>query len=129
MNSIIKGNLNNDIKKSPEKRGWFIGHFINKNSIFYNNEFEVRWALHKKGEKKKFPAKTKTAKTISILIKGKFLIKFPKNNENIVLSNQGDYVFWDSNVYHSSEALVDSTILTIRWPSLPNDLIKLFKDK
>ena len=61
------------------------------------------------------------AKTISILIKGKFLLIFPEENKEIVLEKQGDFVFWDSKVYHGSEALEDSTVLTIRWPSIPND--------
>jgi len=48
-------------------------------------------------------------------------LKFPKNNKEIILTKQGDYVLQDANVYHSFEALEESIILTFQWPSLQND--------
>jgi hypothetical protein len=123
MAKIIRGNLNN--QEDKEKRGWFIGHFIIENKYFNNKDFEVRWFNHKKGDKKAEIVANKSAKTLSILIKGKFSIKFSKDKKEIILSKSGDYVFWDSGIYHSSEALEDSTILTIRWPSISDDTITL----
>jgi hypothetical protein len=125
MEKITKGNLNE--QEDSEKRGWFIGNFITKNKNFKSNDFEVRWGNHFKGEKKQGIVANKSAKTLSILISGKFLLKFPKNNKEIVLSKVGDYSFWDSGIYHSSEALEDSIVLTIRWPSVSDDTIKIYK--
>ncbi len=79
--------------------------------------------MHKKGEEKKEIVANKKAKTISILIKGKFLIRFPEDNKDVLLSEIGEYVFWDSMVYHNSEALEDSIVMTIRWPSITNDTL------
>ncbi|MAG01747.1 signal peptidase I [Candidatus Pacearchaeota archaeon] len=116
---IETGNLNH--QKDSEKRGWFIGHFMQEDSPFQSHNFEVRWAVHSKGEVKPTVAANKIAKTISVLIKGKMILKFPKDDEEIVLSKEGDYAFWDSNIYHTSEILEDSTVLTIRWPSISGD--------
>ncbi|MBS3076101.1 signal peptidase I [Candidatus Pacearchaeota archaeon] len=114
MDSIINGNLENYFKNNLDKRGWFMGNFIEKNSIFHNKKFEMRWAMHKKGEKKDPPAMNKKSKTISILIKGKMLLKFPLEKKQIILSKQGDYVSWENGIYHGSEMLEDSIVLTIR---------------
>jgi hypothetical protein len=120
MKDVLSGNLD----ENKERRGWFIGHFID-NPAFTSKDFEVRWGVHPKGEKKARVAANKTAKTMSILIKGKFTLKFPKDDKEIVMAKTGDFVFWDAKVYHSSEALEDSTVLTIRWPSVDNDQIPL----
>ena len=121
MGLIITGNLEQEKLKNPQRKGWFIGHFMEPNSVFQSNDFEVRWGIHKKGEKKDIPGANMTAKTISILIKGKFAIRFPKQKKEVVLSKVGDFAFWDAKVYHTSEALTDSVILTIRWPSVAGD--------
>ncbi|HIG94573.1 MAG TPA: signal peptidase I [Nanoarchaeota archaeon] len=125
MNKIISGNINNDIKNNPKKNGWFMGHFMNDNSPFKNSDFEIKWGNHKKGIIKPILGLNKTAKTMSILISGKVLIKFTEEKE-VILSKQGDYVFWGAGIYHGSEALTDAVTLTIRWPSIPNDQ-ELFK--
>jgi len=118
---IKSGNLDN--QGDLEKRGWFIGHFMGKDSPFLSDNFEIRWAVHPKGEKKSTVAAQKIAKTVSILIKGKMILIFPEDNKEVVLSKEGDYAFWDAKIYHTSEVLEDSTILTIRWPSLPDDQV------
>lgn len=119
--AIITGNLDKYFKDNSDRHGWLIGNFIEEDSLFHNDDFEVRWANHKKGEKKDPPAMNNTAKTISILIKGKMLLKFPFEKKEIILSKPGDYASWKEKVYHGSEMLEDSIVLTIRWPSIPND--------
>lgn len=120
MTLIINGNLEEQRKTHPEKKGWFIGHFLNPNSVFHNNNFEVKWNTHPKG-KKKTVSSNKIAKSIAILISGKFILKFPEENKEVILSKSGDYVFWNTKTPHTTEAIEESTILTIRWPSIPND--------
>tara|TARA_Y100000310_G_scaffold157498_2_gene156860 strand:- start:1942 stop:2310 length:369 start_codon:yes stop_codon:yes gene_type:complete len=116
MEKIQSGNLN----KKNNTRGWCIGHFM-ENPPFKNTDFEVKWGKHPKGEKKSHPAKNKTAKTLSILIQGKFALQF--KDKELVMESVGDYVFWDANIPHSWTTLEDAIILTIRWPSVPNDQI------
>lgn len=119
MDNISSGNLNT--KESKLNKGWFIGHFIENNEFFKTQDFEVAWKVHKKGDKNESIAKNKIAKTLSVLIKGKCLWTFPEKNNQIILENEGDYIFWDSGIAHSWEILEDSTILTIRWPSINGD--------
>ncbi len=115
---FISGNLYDKVKKEPKTKGWFIGHFIKKGSIFHTNDFEVKWGVGKKGEFKKGLSSKKSAKTIGILIRGKVSMRFPETKEEVIMSKTGDYVIYDAHeVNHEIEALKDSTIITIRWPS------------
>ena len=67
MNKKIKiGNLNNDSNTKPKRRGWIIGKFIEKFSLFHEDAFEMKWGVHKKGEIFKDVRARKDAKTISI---------------------------------------------------------------
>jgi len=91
---------------------------------FKNDDFEVKWGVHPKGDKKDIAGMNIKAKTLSILIKGKFLVSFPDDGEEVILGNQGDYVYFENGIYHGSEALEDSVVLTIRWPSIGGDQVK-----
>jgi len=118
MGKLITGNLDERVALHPETRGWFLGCFMSKYPDFLSNEVEMKWDKFKKGFKKS-GLFTKTAtKTFTILISGKFIIKYPKFNQEAVLSKQGDFVFYDaSQTDHESEALEDSLLFTIRYPS------------
>jgi len=48
---------------------------------------------------------------------------FGAMRETVVLEQQGQYVLHGPGIPHKSEALEDSIILTIRWPSVPNDRV------
>ncbi len=100
------------------KRGWFIGAFVSPTTpLKTTNDIEVKWGIHPKGEIRSSKAAAGDAKTISLLIRGKYRITFD-HGEEIVLSNEGDYVIWSPNIPHESETYEDSVIVTIRWPSL-----------
>ncbi len=118
MKKVISGNLDQQIKSHPETKGWFLGHFMDENPEFLSDDVELKWARHKKGEKKPgLLAKTAT-KTLTILISGKFFIQYPEFNQEITLSKLGDFVFYDaSQTSHKAEVLEDSLLLVIRYPS------------
>jgi quercetin dioxygenase-like cupin family protein len=59
--------------------------------------------------------------SLAILVQGKFQYRFPE--AEIVLARQGDNVLWPPGVFHTWAAVQDSVILTIRWPSKPNDVV------
>ncbi len=59
------------------------------------------------------------ATTLFILVKGRFRLQFP--DLEILLSREGDYALWLPGVPHYWSALEDSTIVTVRWPSLSGD--------
>lgn len=63
------------------------------------------------------------AKSLAILIKGKLRISFPDENKIVILEKIGDYVIWNHGVFHTVEILENTTTITVRWPSVPNDSI------
>ncbi|WP_017718279.1 hypothetical protein [Kamptonema formosum] len=101
-------------------RGWFIGHFISPTGDPRSTSaVEVKWGAHQAGESRSEWATNLEATTLSILIEGRFRIHFPEGE--VLLSRPGDYALWCPGVPHSWAAELDSTVLTVRWPSKPGD--------
>lgn len=120
---ILNTNLYDLVAKHPENKGWFFGQFIKNPEIFNSNDLELKWGVHQKGEPMNVVKANNESKSLSILISGKVKILYPDQNESVLLEKQGDSVYWENNVFHSAEILEDSTILTIRWPSIEGDQI------
>ncbi|MBD2184204.1 signal peptidase I [Planktothrix sp. FACHB-1355] len=100
--------------------GWFIGHFINPaNDPRSSSNLEVKWGSHKAGEGRREWAMNAQATTLSILVSGRFRLQFP--DTEVLLSREGDYALWCPGVPHCWLAEEESTILTVRWPSLSGD--------
>ncbi|MFZ5391893.1 MAG: signal peptidase I [Patescibacteria group bacterium] len=118
MKKIITGNLDQQIVSHPETKGWFLGCFMAKYPEFLSDDVELKWARHKKGDIKPGLSATSTTKTFTILISGKFFIRFPELNQEVTLAQLGDFVFYDaSQTSHKAEASEDSLLLVIRYPS------------
>ena len=114
---LIRGNA---ILEGASTRGWFVGAFIDSNSgLVKNGDVEVKWGIHPKGEKRTSKADSGDATTLSILIQGEYAIRF--NDEEIVLRKAGDYIIFMPNQPHDLEALEDTVIITVRWPSLSSN--------
>jgi len=122
MKAIINGNLKNTVDKGKSNT-WIMGHFIDPDSPFHNKDFEIKWHSLKKGESKDILGANTKSKSLSILIRGKFSLKFSEKKE-IILDREGDYVYWGPGVSHTWTALEESLVITIRWPSIPNDQYK-----
>lgn len=119
MPKITQGNLDD---LAPRHKGWFVGHFMENGSPFKTINFEVKWHKLKKGEKDYRFGTQKTAKTLGILVYGKFQYIFPKEKiKKITLKKEGDYCFYNSGVTHTWKALEDSLLFSMRWPSIPGD--------
>lgn len=103
--------------------GWWVGHFIKPaDSLRHVESVETKWASHKAGAKHdggKFSVNA-VATSMAVLIAGKHRVEFA-DGASVILQFPGDYVIWAPGVAHSWTALEDSTMLCIRWPSLPND--------
>jgi len=109
------GNLQQLSKKNPERRGWFIGDFIPQESLLHSEKCEIKWAYHLKGLKKNSGKElNENVRTAIVLIKGKWLTKFLKNENEIVLSTPGDYLIY-TGAQHENEALENSHVIIIRW--------------
>ena len=104
--------------------GWFIGHFVTPTDDPRSlSTLEVKWAVHKAGESRLQWAMNAEATTLSILINGRFRLQFPE--QEVILSLEGDYVLWLPGVPHCWSAEFDSTVLTVRWPSIPGDSVSM----
>ncbi|WP_088893487.1 signal peptidase I [Leptolyngbya ohadii] len=111
---IITGNAS---LEGNHYRGWFMGHFITPaDDPRSTDAVELKWASHPRGDRRTAWTTNTQVTTLSILIDGRFRVEFPERS--IVLSQQGDYVMWLPGVEHCWEAEEDSTILTVRFPSV-----------
>ena len=116
---IESGNITT---KQNGERGWIIGHFMPESSPFHSKHFEVKWLpKQKRGSRKASAKRNQTAKTLCILVRGKFRMEFPDLGKSVLLEKEGDYVFWDAGVNHTWEVIEECVNISIRWPSLPND--------
>lgn len=105
----------NALIDSKDYRGWFVGRFVEPvESLRSTENAEVKWGVHGKGEKRADWASNDTY-TLSILIDGRFRISF--ESSDCILQKKGDYALWAPGVSHTWEALEESIILTVRWPS------------
>lgn len=78
-----------------------------------SEDVEIKWAAHSRGDK----WVTTESRTAAIfLVSGRFRVDLP--GRSVVLDRPGAYVVF-SGVGHSFEAEEDSTILGVRWPSVP----------
>lgn len=81
---------------------------------------EMKWGEHPAGEARADWAAASDKTTVSILVRGKFLLRFRSATarEQIVerrLEREGDYALWKSDVEHTWLVEEDSVILTVRW--------------
>jgi hypothetical protein len=110
----------NNINSNPT--GWFMGHFIRPaDDPRATNALEIKWHTHPAGDSKPTWTKSIEATNLAILISGKFKFRFP--DQDILLTQRGDYVLWPAGVFHRWQAEEASVILTIRWPSKEADVV------
>jgi hypothetical protein len=106
------------------QRGWFLGHFFkDATDPRFNPDVELKWAVHEQGSQRPCWAFNRTATTIVVLISGQYRLQF--RDRDVVLHQPGDYVLWGPNVSHSWTAEATSTVLVVRFPSLPDDSVNL----
>lgn len=73
--------------------------------------------MHPAGETRSRWATGERRTALLVLISGAFRIELP--DRTVVLRAPGDYVVWGRGVDHSWYAERESTVLTVRWPSVP----------
>lgn len=101
-----------------ETRGWLLGHFLGSSAgVRTTNDVEIKWGIHPAGEKRTEWTQDDKRTTVLFLIEGHFVVKLSEGDADLV--RQGDYVMWGPGIDHSWEAREDSTVITIRWPSVP----------
>ncbi len=114
----MTGNFNEECAKY---RGWVIGNFVDKASPLHAEDLELKWIKVAKGFRKENLGPGTTAKTLAILISGKYQISLLQTNQKFLLEKEGDYLLYQPTAPHRAEAFKDTLIIAIRWPSLPHD--------
>ena len=110
------GNINALNEMKSERKGWFIGNFIEEESPRYSENCEIKWAIHKQGTKKTSSGGDTSAKTrtVVILLSGKWLTRFLDDGQEVVLAQSGDYLLYEDRL-HENEALEESHVIVVRW--------------
>ena len=120
MNGARKGNALTD---GASWKGWFIGRFISDDAYRQTHDVEVKWGIHAPGQSNDNFAADRLARSMSVLIRGRFRLTFRRDNqtEDIILENEGDYAVWLPGLEHTwvAEGEAETVILTVRWPSYP----------
>ncbi|HEY9860364.1 MAG TPA: hypothetical protein V6D16_12715 [Candidatus Obscuribacterales bacterium] len=112
---IIVGNSHTEGKT---RRGWFMGYFVTpEDDPRATSAVEVKWGTHTAGDSRQEWGVNHQATTLSILISGRFRLQFP--DREVVLAQEGDYALWLPGVPHGWLAEESSTVLTVRYPSVP----------
>ena len=104
--------------------GWLLGHFVpERDQLRHSDDIEIKWGVHRKGAGDRSWTASRSATTISILVSGIDEIELP--HQKFVLSVPGDYLIWDPGMPHRWRAVEDCTVVTVRWPSAPDDLVEV----
>jgi quercetin dioxygenase-like cupin family protein len=110
-----RGNATQD---APDHRGWLLGHFIDPaEGVRSSGDVEVKWGLHPAGETRAAWTTDEWRTTLVLLVSGHFRLDLTA--AGVVLERQGDYAVWGPGIDHSWEAISDSIVITVRWPSAP----------
>jgi hypothetical protein len=101
--------------------GWFIGQFVPAElGLRHQTEVELKWGIHQDGERRRYPYAQGHATTVAILIRGALLVEFYSGPrlQVVRLQKEGDYVIYGPEIVHSWEAIGDTLVLTVRFPSV-----------
>jgi quercetin dioxygenase-like cupin family protein len=108
----------NAAEDGSERRGWFLGHFIDPaEGVRSSEDVEVKWGIHSAGERRPEWTADDQRTTLVVMVQGNFRIDL--TGSSVTLGKQGDYVVWGPGIDHTWEALTDSVVVTVRWPSSP----------
>jgi len=99
-----------------ERRGWIVGHFLDREDIRHSGDVEIKWGVHARGEERAAWQGEEFRTTVLLLVKGRFEINL--SVQSFVLEHEGDYAMWGPGVGHSWRAEEDSVVITVRWPSI-----------
>jgi hypothetical protein len=102
--------------------GWFVGQFVPPElGPRHQTDVELKWVIHPDGDRRMHGAEAnRNATTISVLISGTLRTTFEIDGTMrvVTLQKQGDYVIFGPEIVHSWEALGDTLVLSVRFPSI-----------
>jgi hypothetical protein len=102
--------------------GWFVGQFVPSDlGARHQTDVELKWAVHPDGDRRIDGAEAnRNATTISVLIRGALRTRFEIDGaiRVVTLEKPGDYVIFGPDIVHSWEALGETVVLSVRFPSI-----------
>jgi hypothetical protein len=102
--------------------GWFIGQFIPAAlGVRHQTSVELKWGVHRDGERRSHGAEAVVdATTISILIRGslRVLLQIDGAQQVVTMGKEGDYIIFGPGVVHFWEAIGDTLVVSVRFPSI-----------
>ena len=106
----------NAAEDGRDTRGWILGHFIDPaKGVRSSKDVEIKWGIHPVGDKRPEWTADDQRTTLVLLVEGNFRIDLTE--ASVTLEKQGDYTTWGPGIDHSWEALSESIVVTVRWPS------------
>jgi hypothetical protein len=106
----------NAAEDGRDTRGWILGHFIDPSKgVRSSKDVEIKWGIHPAGEKRPEWTADDQRTTLVLLVEGNFRIDLTE--ASVTLEKQGDYATWGRGIDHSWQALSNSVVITVRWPS------------
>lgn len=122
--AVVAGNAEQD---SLPFRRWLMGHFVPEAlGLRHSAEVEVKWGRYPRGFGESEWTACRTATTLALLVSGTHQITLP--DRVVTLSRPGDYLIWGPNIPHHWRALDENLLVTIRWPSVPDDSYEVPKE-
>ncbi len=105
--------------------GWFVGHFVGGEfGLRRSDQVAVKWGVHRTGEEKTSGKTNLAQTTLTLLIHGRFAIRFSQLRVEVTLERPGDYVIFCPDLDHSWVSLSSSVVVTVRWPSGPDAYVR-----
>ena len=106
--------------------GWFVGHFVGQAGLRETKTVEVKYSVHTESYNQAEFKSNVSATTLVVLVAGQCHVDFctterPSDVESCVLTTVGDYVIWPPEVFHRLVVTKASELLSVRWPSAPDD--------
>lgn len=116
MDAANKWHFGNAASDSSDRRGWFVGQFMEAGDVRHSEDVEIKWGVHRAGEERQAWHEVERRTTVLLLVSGRFRINLDVGSH--VLAHEGDYAMWGPQIGHSWLAEEDSVVVTIRWPSV-----------
>ena len=100
--------------------GLLVSSFLPNLGFRHQTELELKWGVHPDGEKRSHPWANQNGTTISVLIEGSLRVTFhiDGTTKEVTLRTKGDYLAFGPEVVHSWEAIGDTIVLSVRFPSV-----------